>query len=362
MAQNNENWSAQAWSAPGPQSQPAPQQPAPAPAGAYGQPPQQPPTPQRSRGWIVGLVAVVLIFVLLLVGVASCSSVISSSLGSVVDSAEVTDVDFLTTDAVAVITMDGDIDYDGSLCSPEGLKEQLDDIADNDYIKAVVLRVDSGGGVAAAGEEMTEYLREFMEETGIPVVVSSASTNASAAYEISSQADYIFVLNATAIGSIGTAMQFIDLSGLYELLGIEYENITSADSKDSSYGTRALTDEEIEYYQAMVDQINEVFIQNVADGRSMSVEEVEELATGLTFTGQDAVANGLADEVGTFEDAVAKAAELAGLEEDAYTTVEMGVESSDLSSLLDLLADSGVTVEELESALEELEEDGSITQ
>src|SRR5699024_726948 len=137
-------------------------------------------------------------------------SVMSSSMGSFGASA-VSDADLLSSDAVGVIDIDGAIQYDGTVCSPEGLKEQLDRAADNPHIKAVVLRVDSGGGTATAGEEMSTYVREFSEETGKPVVVSSASMNASAAYEISSQADYIFTAKTTAIGAIGTAMQITDL-------------------------------------------------------------------------------------------------------------------------------------------------------
>lgn len=88
----------------------------------------------------------------------------------------------------------------GTTNSPDGLKQQLDVAADDSRIIAVVLRVNSGGGVATAGEEMSTYVKEFREDTGKPVVVSSASTNASAAYEISSQADYIFTAHTTAIG------------------------------------------------------------------------------------------------------------------------------------------------------------------
>ena len=95
---------------------------------------------------------------------------------------------------------DGTIQYDGTTCSPEGLKAQLDRAEQNPHIKAGGLRVNSGGGTATAGEEMAEYLREFSK----PVGVSSASINASAAYEISSQADYIFTAKTTSIGAIGT--------------------------------------------------------------------------------------------------------------------------------------------------------------
>lgn len=98
----------------------------------------------------------------------------------------------LLPNTVAVIDIDSTIQYDGTTNSPDGLKQQLDVAADDSRIIAVVLRVNSGGGVATAGEEMSTYVKEFREDTGKPVVVSSASSNASAAYEISSQADYIF--------------------------------------------------------------------------------------------------------------------------------------------------------------------------
>lgn len=312
---------------------------------------------RKSHGWIVGIVIIVALCLVTLFGMWSCSNAFSSA-GTYSES----DADLLTNDAIGVITIDGTIQYDGTTCSPEGLKEQLDIAAENDYIKAVVLRVNSGGGVATAGEEMTEYVREFKESSGKPVVVSSAATNASAAYELSSQADYIYVGKTTAIGAIGTAMQFMDYSGLMEMLGITTDDITSSSSKDSTYGNRALTEEERAYYQAQVDQINETFIENVAQGRNMTVDEVRPLATGLTFTGLDAVENGLADEVGTREDAVAKAAELAGCSTSETVTLDTS-SSDDLDLLLDLMAQSNTrSVDELAQALKNLESESSIKQ
>ena len=375
MAQEG-NWQQQVWQQP----QPRPQsQPQPQPAyvqNPYGQVPpmqppvfQQPPAAQPSapqpkrRGWIVALVAVILLFAFMFAGLASCTNIMTSSVGSLgswnLGSSSSSGVESLTQDAVGVITIDGTIQYDGTTASPEGLKGQLDRAAENSHIKAVVLRVNSGGGTATAGEEMAVYVRRFMEETGKPVVVSSASMNASAAYEISSQADYIFTAKTTAIGAIGTAMQVTDLSGLLDKLGIRIDNITSSDSKDSSYGTRALTEEERAYYQAMVDQINETFVQTVAEGRNMSVEEVRALATGLTFTGMEAVENGLADEVGTLEDAVDKAAFLAGAFD--CVTVALAPDSAyDLASLFGFAngTDSSRVTGEL---LKELDNDGTLS-
>ncbi len=130
-------------------------------------------------------------------------------------------------------------------------------------------------------------------------------------------------------------MQITDLSGLLSMLGIDVDVITSSDSKDSSYGYRPLTESEREYYQRMIDQINQTFIETVAEGRSMDIEQVRTLATGLSYTGIDAVANGLADAIGTREDAIAKAAELADI--SRYKTCELTVSGYDLSSLEGLL-------------------------
>lgn len=338
-----------------------PSQPQAQPQTPQGQQPNPPqpagaPRPAKSRGWIVAIVAIVAAFALCALGIGSCTTVLSAATGSLSGSSAQAEA---SSDSVGVITISGTIEYDGTSASPEGLKAQLDRAAENDHIKAVVLRVNSGGGTATAGEEMAAYVKQFREETGKPVVVSSAATNASAAYEVSSQADFIFTAKTTAIGAIGTAMQITDMSELLGKLGIDVENVTSSSSKDSTYGTRALTDDERAYYQDMVDKINATFIENVASGRNMDVEAVRALATGLTFTGTDAVENGLADEIGTKEDAVTKAAELAGMKQ--YDTVSLQSDSGSVSDLLDLLSkdNSSVSVADVAAALKEIASNGN---
>ena len=335
MPTNNEYWNQQ------------PQQPQQPQRQQFSQPyaqamPYQPVVQKKSHGWIVAIVIVVCIFLLSIFTVASCTSLLGS-----IGTYGATQTE-LAGDAVAIINIDGTIQYDGTACSPEGLKDLLDEAADDDHIKAVVLRVNSGGGTATAGEEMAEYVRQFAEKK--PIVVSSASINASAAYEISSQADYIFVAKSTEIGAIGTAMQITDISGLLDMLGVNMEVITSSDEKDSSYGYRPLTDEERAEYQHMVDQINEVFLENVADGRDMSMDEVRALATGMPFTGLDAIENGLADEVGTREDAIEYAAALAGISD--YTVTELYISDYDFSSLAYLLGEYDISVNDLVTLLE----------
>lgn len=301
--------------------------------------------------WVVlGIILFAIVFVFT-IGALSCSHMVSSISAPTQDYAALT-----TGDSVGVIDMAGTIQYDGTSCSPEGLRELLNQAEENPDIKAVVLRVDSGGGTATAGEEMAAYVRDFSK----PIVVSSASMNCSAAYEISSQADYIFVNETTAIGAIGTIMQSTDISELLDKLGISVDNIASADSKDSSYGTRPLTDEERAYYQELVDTINETFINSVAEGRDMTVEEVRALATGMQFAGTVAVENGLADEVGIYEDALDKAAQLGGIEsfDGAYGVVSLTQSPSDLSALMDLLGTSESS-SAAEMLLESMKQEGA---
>ena len=317
--------------------------PAPEPAPAYASPAPAAVAPaQKSHGWIVAIVLIVALTALMAFSVHSCTSMFSG-FSDLMNGYGASSVE--TTGAtIAIIEIDGTIQYDGTACSPEGLKELLDEAESDDNIKAVVLRVNSGGGTATAGEEMAEYVRQFSK----PIVVSSASVNASAAYEISSQADYIFVAKSTEIGSIGTAFELMDLSGLFEKLGISMDTITSSENKDSTYGYRALTDEERAFYQDMVNQVNDVFIQNVAAGRNMKESDVRALANGFAYTGMDSVKNGLADEIGTREDAIEKAAELAGITGD-YDVYTLTFSYSSIYNIYDMFskADPEMSVSDL---------------
>lgn len=326
-----------------PETPEIPQQPAemPRPQGqpVYSAPPAPTyvaavPRKQASKGWIVGLAIVAALCLIMVVSIVSCTSIANTSMGMMGFSGQSADDSADGKPKVGVISIDGTIQYDGSSCSPGGLRTLLDRAERRSDIKAVVLRVNSGGGIATAGEEMSHYVKEFSK----PIVVSSASTNASAAYEISSQSDYIFTSKTTAIGAIGVAMEVTDLSGLYEKLGIRIDTITSTESKDSSYGNRPLTEEERAWYQDLVNQIDEDFVTVVAEGRDMEFSQVKALANGMTYTGFDAVENGLADEIGYLEDAVAKASKLAGYSEPLTSTTLTLSEQSSLLALLDALS------------------------
>ena len=140
------------------------------------------------------------------------------------------------------------------------------------------------------------------------------SLAASGGYYISAPADYIYATPNTLTGSIGVISQFVVAKDLLDDVGIDVVVITAGDVKDFGSFHRDMTPEEREYWQTLINQTHEDFIEVVAGGRGMDVEAVRQLADGRVFRGEEAVGLGLVDEVGYFEDAVQKAADLAGIE------------------------------------------------
>lgn len=288
--------------------------------------------PERKKH-TVAIAVVVCVLAVFAIGAVSCSVTVSHLSDSALSSSGGSGIVRASSPSIAVVDIDAVIGYDGSASSPDGLRARLDAASADDLVKGVILRVNSGGGTATAGEEMARLVADFPK----PIVVVSAATNASAAYEISSQADRIFCAKTTSIGAIGVLLQVTDLSGLYEKLGIDVDSIVSAESKDAGAGNRPLTDEERAWYQDMVDEIDADFVQTVAEGRGMTIGEVKALANGLPYTGTQAVENGLADEIGYFDDALAHISGLAGFD-DPLPTISYEQSTSSLDALLDLLS------------------------
>jgi protease-4 len=220
-------------------------------------------------------------------------------------------------DAVAVIDLNGAITADVSQTAlaspgitPGRVADLLDQAAAQDNVKAVVVRVNSPGGSAVASDEIYHMFLDFEK----PVVIWMGDTAASGGYYISCGADYIFAHPDTLTGSIGVISQFINAEELLDEVGVDVVVITSGPHKDMGSLFRDMTDEEREIWDEMLDQIYADFVRIVADSRDLSEETVRELADGRVYTGQQALEHGLVDAVGLPADAVAKAAELGGIE------------------------------------------------
>ncbi|NLC78028.1 MAG: signal peptide peptidase SppA [Clostridia bacterium] len=221
-------------------------------------------------------------------------------------------------DAIAVIHIEGTIGgATGGLFSGGAdalsVMAKIRQAKDDPEAKAVVLRINSPGGSAAAAQEIAREI-ERLKETGKVVVASMGDSAASGGYWIAAMADRIMANPATMTGSIGVIMQTANLEELYRNVGIDYYTYKSGPHKDMGAANRPPTEEEQEIFQGMIDYIYEQVVTVVAEGRRMSRQQVLELADGRVFTGAQALELGLVDELGNYYDALALAQELAGLE------------------------------------------------
>lgn len=189
--------------------------------------------------------------------------------------------------------------------------ESLKQVIEDDTIKAVLLNVDSPGGGVYESAEIHKYLTE-VKEAGKIIYSSMGGMAASGGYYVSAPADQIFASEETLTGSIGVIMQSINFQQLAEDLGVEFNTYTSGDMKEMLSATSEPSEEETEYVQGMVDSMFDDFVQVVADGRSMSDEAVREIADGRIYLGEDAIDNGLVDQIGYIEDATAALKEEVG--------------------------------------------------
>ena len=192
--------------------------------------------------------------------------------------------------------------------------KDLESLMNDDDVKAVVLRVNSPGGSAYASEQIWRSVTQLKAKK--PVVVSMGGYAASGGYYISCGANYIYSEPTTITGSIGIFGMFPDFSGLLtEKLGVKFDEVKT--NKHAAFGTvaRPFNAEELALLDQYIGRGYELFRKRVADGRKQSVEQIEEIAQGRVWLGNDALGIKLVDAIGSLDDAVKKAAELAKLKE-----------------------------------------------
>lgn len=214
------------------------------------------------------------------------------------------------------------------------IKEELEKAREDERVKAVVLKVDSPGGLISASEIIYQELKGFRREKRIPVVAYISSLGASGAYYIISQADKIIASPGSAVGSIGVYMIKINAKGLSEKIGVQMEVIKAGKHKDSLLIHRGLTDEEREKLQNMINYYYENFKNVVKDGRGKRLKKsVDEIADGSIFSPQEALELGLIDGVGDIYSAIKEAAKLAGIKN--YKVIAYTREGKEVSSIWD---------------------------
>jgi protease-4 len=241
-------------------------------------------------------------------------------------------------DNVAVIIAAGSI-LDGShppgTIGGDSTAALLEKALDDESVRAVVLRIDSGGGSAFASEVIAEEVRE-LQAAGKPVVASMGSVAASGGYWISMDADRIYASPTTITGSIGIVGMFPTFQRSLAAVGVAADGVGTTPWSGQLRPDREMSAETRQLFQIVINDGYRDFISGVAAGRGLDVDYVDRIGQGQVWSGEEAIANGLVDELGGLDEAIAGAAELAGLDHYGEKLIEIEMSPTE-QLLLDLL-------------------------
>lgn len=213
---------------------------------------------------------------------------------------------FLSGPRIGVVSVEGFIgNADRGVAWVEKLRK-------NPSVAGVLVRIDSPGGAVAPSQELYSAVKRLAAEK--PVVVSMGATAASGGYYIAVAGREIFASPSTLTGSIGVRLQLANVQGLMERLGVSSESMTTGKFKATGSPFKAMSTEERAYLQAILDDMQDVFVTAVAEGRSLPKERVASLADGRVFTGRQALEAKLIDRLGDREAALNRLAVLCGIE------------------------------------------------
>jgi protease IV len=214
---------------------------------------------------------------------------------------------------VAVVEVEGVIGADsGRGLDTDGIIRVLGEYRDDPAVRAVVLRINSPGGVVAPTQEIFNAVRR-LREAKKPVVASLGSVAASGGYYVAVAADRIYASPGTLTGSIGVVMQLANLEGLLKKVGVEYVVVKAGAYKDVGNIARPMTPEERRILQALLDDVYDQFVTAVAEGRGLDPQVVRGFAEGRIYSGRQAQGLKMVDEMGGLEEAIEAAAKMAGL-------------------------------------------------
>lgn len=204
------------------------------------------------------------------------------------------------------------VEIEGIIVDSTAAVRELREHADSPSIKAVVLRVNSPGGVVAPTQEIFAAIQRA-RKAGKPVVATLGAVAASGGYYVAAAADRIYANPGTLTGSIGVVMQMANIEGLLKKVGVEYVVVKAGSYKDVGNFARTMSPEERKMLQALLDDVYSQFVDAVAEGRGLERKEVLAFAEGRIYSGQQALALKMVDEMGGFEDAVEAAGKLANI-------------------------------------------------
>jgi protease-4 len=196
----------------------------------------------------------------------------------------------------------GVVEIEGTITD---MKEAMEDVVkfkEDDSIKGVILRINSPGGAVGPTQEIYSEIKKLKQSK--KVYVSMGSVCASGGYYLAVTGDKVYASPSTITGSIGVIMQQTVVEDLMKKIGVEANTIKSGPLKDTGTPFRKMRDDERKYLQGVIDSIYEQFVNDVAEGRKLPIDQVKQLADGRIYTGLQAKETGLIDNIGTFYDVV----------------------------------------------------------
>ena len=206
----------------------------------------------------------------------------------------------------------GLVEVTGTIINSAPVVDEISRFAKDDAIKAIIVRIESPGGVVAAAQEIYSELKKARAE-GKPIVASMGGIAASGGYYVACGADSIVANPGTLTGSIGVIMTFPNTQELFKKIGIDMQVVKTGEFKDLGSMARPLTPEERQLVGALIGDVYDQFVSVVSTERNLDIEAVRRIADGRVLTGRQAYQLGLVDRLGGFRDAVALAGELAGI-------------------------------------------------
>ncbi|MBT3985250.1 signal peptide peptidase SppA [archaeon] len=217
-----------------------------------------------------------------------------------------------------MITLEGGSNFLSSSTSGSEIAAKIKDANEDSQIKAIVLEINSGGGTVLGSKIVADAIKEVEK----PIVASISEYGASGAYWIASQTDTIVADDLSFVGSISVLGSHLEFAGLLQDYNVTYRRLNTGEYKDIGTPYREMTEDEEALLMERLQGVHDYFVQEVATGRDMSIEEIDELANGLFYLGYEAKDLGLVDELGDREYAIDLAEEMAGIEDGAIKEYE----------------------------------------
>jgi protease IV len=215
--------------------------------------------------------------------------------------------DFAFSDRIQVV------DIQGELVDSRSVIEDLKRYEDSSSVRAILLNIDSPGGGVAVSQEIYTEVKRLREEKDKVIIAYLSSVGASGAYYVACGANQIIANPGTVVGSIGVIAEWTNYGELMQWAKLKDIVFKTGEFKDTGSPVRDLTESEKTYFQGLIDDMYVQFVEAVATGRKMEIQDVRTLADGRVFTGRDARERKLIDEIGNFQDAVNLTAKQAGI-------------------------------------------------